>query len=49
MDFHWRPIISGHLDFIPSKIQGTLTLQFLNSHILNHRIIAASFEKSEAV
>jgi len=31
------------LDFIPSKIQGTLTLQFRDSHQRNHRIIAASF------
>jgi hypothetical protein len=43
MDFHWRLIISGHLDFIPSKIQGTLTLQFPDSYEFNHRIIVASF------
>ena len=43
MDFHWCTIISGHLDFIPSKIQGNLTLHFPDSHKLNHRIIVASF------
>ena len=43
MDFHWCPIISGHLDFIPSKIQETLNHLFPDGHRFNLRMLLHLF------